>query len=76
MDARTKWIKKWVEKHGEDYRLRDQAIANVRERQERALEQFRASIDQDELEVTEMDRLANLKGAKAYARTQARHKRK
>jgi hypothetical protein len=65
MDERTKWIRKWAKKRVDgggrpQHLLRDQAIANVRDRQESELEQFRESIDQDELEVIEMERLDEL----------------
>jgi hypothetical protein len=56
MDTRTKWIKKWAEKRTDGFGggdpLRDQAIANVRERQQRELEQFRESMAQDALAST------------------------
>jgi len=80
MDERTKWIKKWAKERVGVFRLpdplRDRAIANVRERQERELEQFRESIDQDELEVIEFERLARIEGARVYERTQKRRPRK
>jgi hypothetical protein len=80
LDGRTKWITKWAQKRVDQFQIpdpmREQAIANVRERQERELQQFRESIDQDELEVIEFERLATIEGARVYEQTQTRRTRR
>jgi hypothetical protein len=80
MDARTKWIKKWAAHHLDEFRffdpLRDQAIANVRQQQDRELERFRESVDQDELEVQEFERLATMEATLVYDLTHTRRTRR
>jgi hypothetical protein len=80
MKERAKWIRKWAKKYIDEGRyptsLRFQAFDNVKERQDRELAQFRESIDQDELEVIELDRLARIEGAKEYDRTHKRRTQK
>lgn len=57
MRKKQKWIKRRLDGFAFRDPLREQAISNVREAQERELENFRESIDQDVLECQEFKRL-------------------
>jgi hypothetical protein len=71
MNARQKWIQDmmdWCPSVHDP--IRSKAIASVRRRQDRAIERFRESIDQDELEVAEFERLVRKEAARIFARPQ------